>query len=299
MSWIIIAIIAYFFLALVNVFDKVFLEQVISDSRVYGLLISLLGGVVVVAIPFLEYLPGASGWALDLIAGALFTAALLSFFESLKRGNASWVIPIVGSGVPVISLILSSLFLGDRLGGREYLAFFLLLLGGTALVLDRSKRFVWDRGMTLALAAAFFFGVSFVLSKYAYDTQGILTGFVLVRLGSCAAAACIFFIRPIRRAFGAALRSLYGRRRVLFIGNQGIGAAGFILQNWAIALGSVSLVNALQGVQYVFVVGLIILFSRKYPSLMGERLPGYVLIEKIAAIGIIGIGLFVLATGAV
>ena len=85
---------------------------------------------------------------------------------------------------------------------------------------------------------------------------------------------------------------------VVFLLNQGAGAGGNILQNWAIALAPlayVAFINALQGVQYAFLLILTIFFSLKLPRLFKEEISREIIFQKIIAILIIGGGLAILA----
>ena len=70
---------------------------------------------------------------------------------------------------------------------------------------------------------------------------------------------------------------------------------GFLLQNYAIFLGSVALVNALQGVQYAFLLVLGGLISVFYPNLLKENISTKVVIQKLTAVLLISIGLYFLA----
>jgi len=57
----------------------------------------------------------------------------------------------------------------------------------------------------------------------------------------------------------------------------------------------VGLVNALQGVQYIFIFLLVILFTTTLPKLIKEKFTKELVIQKIIAILIIGIGLYLIA----
>jgi len=65
--------------------------------------------------------------------------------------------------------------------------------------------------------------------------------------------------------------------------------AGFLMY-LAVFLGSVTLVNSLKGLQYVFVLILALLFFRKIPDLR-EEFSEKIIIQKIIAIILIGLGL--------
>jgi hypothetical protein len=78
--------------------------------------------------------------------------------------------------------------------------------------------------------------------------------------------------------------------------NQIIGSLGFILQNYAIFLGSVVLVNALQGTQYAFLLIISAGLALWKPKLLKENFSKKILIHKILAVAFIAFGLFLLTT---
>jgi len=75
-----------------------------------------------------------------------------------------------------------------------------------------------------------------------------------------------------------------------------LAAAAFIMLNWAISLGNVAMVNALQGIQYLFLFLIILLLSTKFPQILKERLGSGVMIQKIIGIMLISIGLYLLVS---
>lgn len=80
----------------------------------------------------------------------------------------------------------------------------------------------------------------------------------------------------------------------LFLFNQALGSTAFILQNYAIFLGPVAIITALQGVQYAimmffaFVLGF---FFKEYK----EKFSWKILIQKTAALIFISFGLYLIA----
>ena len=73
-----------------------------------------------------------------------------------------------------------------------------------------------------------------------------------------------------------------------------MAAAAFIMINWAISLGNVALVSSLQGVQYIFLILLVLFLSAKHPKILKEELGGGVLIQKFLGIILISLGLYML-----
>ncbi len=58
MSWILVALLAYLFLAIANLFDKFLVDNVLPSSKAYAFVACFFGGIVVLGAPwFLEW-PG-------------------------------------------------------------------------------------------------------------------------------------------------------------------------------------------------------------------------------------------------
>jgi hypothetical protein len=60
-------------------------------------------------------------------------------------------------------------------------------------------------------------------------------------------------------------------------------------------LASVSLINVMQGMQYAFLLALTIILSKKFPRLLEEKISGWIVVQKILAILLIGSGSVILA----
>jgi hypothetical protein len=81
-----------------------------------------------------------------------------------------------------------------------------------------------------------------------------------------------------------------------FLANQVFGSGGAFLQNFAISLGSATLVGALQGVEFAFLLMMTILLARYLPQLR-EDFSRQVAIQKVLATIIVAMGLVILAFG--
>ena len=77
-----------------------------------------------------------------------------------------------------------------------------------------------------------------------------------------------------------------------FMIGQIIGALSFLLVSYAIAIGPVTVINALQGVQYILLFVLIVIFSKRYKHLLDEPLTKRIIIQKVVSIILIIIGLW-------
>lgn len=297
MTWFLLAVAAYAIMACSQVIDKVFLDKIFRDSRAYAVFVGLAGGVVFVALPWTNAVPSLSYWLLALIAGALFIAALFPFLSALQDDEATRVIPLAGAIVPLATTFLERVFLRLELQPTAYAGIFFLIVG--SVLLTASRRLA-PRRSRLAAAKAVFAGVlfaaSFVLSKYVYTQADFWTGFVWMRAGGVLAGLSLIMASQavraeISRLFDTVRPKIFG----FYALNQAFAASGFALQNAAIYLSAASVVAAMQGVQYVFVMVFVLLFARFKPALLQEKITREVVLEKLTATACLITGLALLA----
>lgn len=310
MLWLWITLAAYFLLAIVAAGDKFFVSTQEVRPHRYVFYIGGLGLLVFLLIPFIGFqLPAFSRMALGVGAGISFGIALFWMFRALSQSEASTVIPVIGGFIPLFTLGFTWLFSKGALNFTgAHTAAFALLVGGSALVSWEPQAKVRARNMFFAMFSALWFSLSFAVSKYAYVNEHFWPVFMARSFGIFLAGLFLFFLG--REKHTEALSetqqtsnppaSLFRRMLLpaLFVVNQGMGAAGQMLQNYAIFLVPVSMVafvNALEGVRFVFLLLLTSFLSLFFPHILKERVSKGILLRKIIAIALIGIGLVLLA----
>lgn len=310
MSWIFVALSAYFFLAIANLFDKFLVDNVLPDSKTYAFIVCLLGALAFLVSPwFLEW-PGFYWFLINLLAGGVFAIALWTLYEALRRGEAARVLVLIGGLTPIFSITFSILFFKEHFSPTEWLGIALLLSGVLIVALLPKQRNFLARvlaklklpqniktgSLVFALISAFSYAVYFVLTKYAYSTQTFISAFIWTRLG--AALFVLFFLiraenrRAILSVFKKSKNDNKKNKTWLVVVNQVTGSAGFLLQNYAIFLGSVALVNTLQGAQYAFLLIISTGLAVLSPKLLKETFSWRIFLQKLAAVVIIGAGLY-------
>lgn len=307
MSWFLAALSAYFFLAVANLFDKFLVDNVLPSSKAYTFVVCLFGGLLFLAAPwFLEW-PGFYWLVINIIAGFIFAIALWSLYEALRRGEASRTLVFIGGLTPVFSIVFSILFFKEQFSFFEWLGIFTLLIGIIIIALLPQQRsflarlikklkFVQEvkKGyLIFAAISALAYSSYFVLTKYAYSSQEFASAFIWTRLG--AIVFVLFFL--VRRRDREDVLQVFKKKRknkksFLVVVNQIIGSTGFILQNYAISLGSVALINALQGVQYAFLLVLSTGLALLSPNLLKETFSWRIFLQKLVAVLVIAIGLY-------
>jgi drug/metabolite transporter (DMT)-like permease len=296
MTWILLAIIAYFTNAVNAVIDKFLLGKSIPSPVTYTFYVGLLSIFILMFAPFGLVWPGISQFLIALAVGFVFLFSLYAFYTALKKNDASHVVPIIGGVSPIVISILSYIFLGERLGQSQLIAFFFLVLGSILISIklnDSGKYSI--KGLEIAVLAAVLTGIFYVLAKFVFLHQPFLSGFIWTRMGSLLAALLLLIFPKNRKIIFAHSQNLKLKTGGLFVFNKALAGGAFILLNYAVFLGSATLVNAIQGTQFVFLLILAVILSKNYPRVLKEKLTRTILIQKISAIIIIGTGLLMLA----
>jgi glucose uptake protein GlcU len=309
MLWLITAIVAYLLYALAAVGDKALLSGSFKTPATYAMFVGA-GGLIpfavlalVIGIPF----PSLEAVGYAFISGILFILALLPYYHGIQRFEVSRIVPATGGLVPVFTFLLGVLFLP---GGNSFsvlgLVAFVVLVGGSILLSwDRTKR-ISAGSFRFALAASVLFAASFLLLKSAYLLQSLWSGLLWVQMGAAATGITLFLVNPAvredvtTRVRGGVRGEGGGENRKtlkLFLATQASAAGASILQHAAFYLAPVALfafVNALQGVQYLFLLVLAVALSRRFPLLFNEETSGKSLAQKLIGITLIVGGLVVL-----
>lgn len=295
--WITIAVLGYAALAVVSILDKFILAERPVSPRVFVFYSSIFALPILALIPFGVIWPKTGLDAgLAMISGLAFSFALWSMYLALKEGEVSHIGPFIGAVTPLVILALSPLFLPEILTGRQFWAMGLLIVGTLLISVEKSDRhnglhigFVW------AFLAAALFAVSHLAAKYLYDAYGFYSGFVWTRGAIGLFGLLMLFLPSLRRDLLAApLAEKKSRGLLLVSADKILGVVGVVLVQYAIALGSVAIVNALAGAQYALLVILVALFTRFAPKIFREVYTRDEIIMESAAVLIITAGLFLL-----
>jgi drug/metabolite transporter (DMT)-like permease len=301
MTWLFITIFAYFLYAINSAIDKRLLSKPLPNPAVYSFYVGILSIFALIFIPFGFIWPGFPQLIISLLVGSVFLFTLFVFFQTLKKDEVSRVVPIIGGITPIFVFILSYLFLGERLSWNQALAFLFLVSGGILLSIRRNEIFGAEQKkyslqkFGMPILTAFLFGIFYVSIKFVFLHQPFISGFIWTRIGSFLTAFLLLIPSKNRKLIFKTTKNLEIKTGALIIFNKTLAGLAFILLNYAIYLGSVTLVNALQGIQYVFLLILIVFMSKASFLILNEKINKFVIIQKVFAILLIGIGLIILS----
>lgn len=299
MSWLIAAIGGHLLNAGAFIVDKSLLSTAFKRSGTYAAVIGLFSSTILVLLPLVNPNLPADAWIAVGIFGSVFVLAIWAFFEALSRAETSRVVPVVGSLIPIFTLIDSAIFVQERLAPRVLFGL-IFLLAATFLLTQGGDKTKQLKSSTLGLCvfASFMFAASSVSGKYAFSHAPFLDAFVLSRIFSIVIALAIPLCLPTVRAELASMvrpkqkGSGPGPKHVaLMLIGQASGALGFIGVQYAISLGSATIVNALQAVQYAAIVLIAWLGGTRLANLLKEDRSRNTILLKSFAILLVAIGL--------
>jgi drug/metabolite transporter (DMT)-like permease len=292
MIWLLLVIIAQLFYALVFIIDKYILSRPLPHPVVYAFYVGILSIVIWVLIPFGFYFPSFGEVVLALLAGAAQVIGWIFLYKALNKGEVSRVIPFVGGFIAVFILILSMFLIGEHLSGQQFLAFVLLVLGSLIISIKKKKflKGFLEGAFGLALFSALLFAIFWVITKYIFLDTPFITGLVWIRTGAALFALTLLLPRKNRKLIFKKTEKLRPKTIRFFISARALGIVAGLSMYLAVFLGSVTLANSLQGLQYIFILILAFLLFRKIPNLR-EQLSGEIIAQKIIAIVLIGLGL--------
>ena len=294
MNWVLISIFAYFINAFSSVIDKFILKKPIQHPIVLGFYSGILSIFVLFLAPFGLNWPGFSQFLISILAGIIFLAALIVFYSVLREGETSRIIPVIGGFTPIFVLIISYFVLGAHLTLFQFIAFGLLVCGGVLISAEKNDKNYKFGHFKKSIFAAFLFAIFYILSKYIFLNQPFISGFIWQRLGSFLGAIFLLVIFKNRELIFKTSKELKFKWGALVVVNKIIGGISFILINYAIYLGSVALVSALEGTRYAFIFLIVTALSIKYPAIFEEKISTPAIIQKIIAILLISLGFVVL-----
>ena len=129
------------------------------------------------------------------------------FYYSLSRGQVSLTGTVIAI-YPMITVLLSYLFLGERLSGLQYLSVGLILVGGVAVAFPNKKQFLHTDGLSWlpwGLAGAFCLGTGDFLSKSSINQIGSYSHIFFLSLVAMGLSGINYIIdkpnRPVPRFF--------------------------------------------------------------------------------------------------
>jgi len=293
-SWITIALSGYLLLAFTGIADKFMVSKVVREPIAYAFFTAITGPFSLLLIPFGAKLLNLHDFLVALLSGVCFIIGIYYSYSAISRSSISRVVPIQGGLIPMFSFLFAYVILGERLNMLQTLGF-IFLVAGAVMISIRNEKGSWaSSALFYATVSALFFALTSVLTKYTFERSNFISGMIWTRMGFVLPLPFILAFRKNRIAIFNAPKEAGIKNAALYYSSRATGTIGGFLQNFAVSLGSVSVVNALQGTQFVFLLGLTSFLSIYFPKVLKERINAQTIVLKLSAIALISCGLFMI-----
>lgn len=310
MNWIALAVIAQFLNALVAVLDKRIVsdERMIPKASVYAFYTCLIAGTWII-VYFISLIPGIplDGLhiptfdnvqqptleiiALAYLAAYTFFMGLTSMFTALQNADAADVVPVIGATSAVASLGLGYFFLNTVITGNFLLGIILLAVG-TFLV---SRYNFSTHTALLALHAGIFFAFHYVVIKGLFMVTSFDDAFFWSRIAFMLFAVSLLMIPSYFEKIKTQTKSTTKKTGVLIFFNKILAGISTILILKATDYGDVAVVQALGGLQFVFIILLGMFFTfAPIKNIVREEYHKDSILKKVLFVTIIVVGFLVL-----
>jgi drug/metabolite transporter (DMT)-like permease len=298
--WLVLTLLGCLLLALVNILDKRIVSKAVEPA-VFVFYSTIIALPIFLLLPFgVTILKSNFDWFVAVLSGLSFCVGLWFMYKSFASSEISHAGPLGGASITVATLILGSLFLHELLSFRQYSAIAFLLAGSILISFEKSKKHQGLHvGILWVIISGVFFAISNVAAKYMYDLYGFFSGLIWTK-GFMGVGGLLLFLSPkIQKTIfkkQSRLSALFAPKPPFFLvaSNKLMGVGGVLLLQYATVIGSVSLVNALTGAQYAFLIMLTAYFSKFHPKFIKEWYSKSEVLQEIVAVILICIGVILL-----
>ncbi len=308
MAWIFLATVGQFLNAVVAVLDKYIVtdEKVLPRPFVYAFYSCLLTGfwIFVYLLAFIPGLKEIGAPSLDnvtsptiqvvgmsFLAAYTFFMALVSMYDALKRADTSDVMPVIGAVSALATFGMSWLFLATPLS-TNFIWGVALLIAGTFLV--SSLRFSKKVALN-TFHSGLFFALHYISMKGLFMETSFDNGFFWSRLGFVIFALSLLLVPVYWDKIKSQTKETTRRGGVLIVATKVMAGVAAFMMLKATDLGDVTVVQALDGLKFVFIILLGLLLGRYTPIAAGENeFDAVTIFRKVAYVCIITVGFILL-----
>lgn len=284
MSWILLATAGQFVNAIVSIFDKYIVsdEKALPRPFVYAFysclltgfwavifLVGLIPGLSQLGVPSLANVqsPTIQVVALSFLSAYTFFLALVSMYDALKRADASTVMPIVGAIAGMSTFGLSYLFL-DAQHSPNFIWGIVLLTVGTMLVAQTLPK---ASVILHTVHSGLFFGFHWITIKGLFLETTFDNGFFWSRVGFILFTLSLLLIPVyLDKIKGQTMTTSRKTGLIVISAKVLAGIAAFLLLK-ATDMGDVAVVQALDGLRFVFILFISSLLAHWLPDSAADK----------------------------
>ena len=234
---------------------------------------------------------------LMILTGATSVWGATLYFQLMSLTDASKVIIILQT-IPVFTLVMSFIFLGDRITLPQLVGFVLIM--GASLLASGEKdgllKIKLDKIFWLMVGSNLLFAISWVLFKFVVEQNSFIKLISFENFGWALGGGLLLVVFPaIRKSFLTTAKSLPKFAMGLIFGNEILFVVSKLIGFLAVSLGPVSLVSVLSGSQVFFGVLLGWVLTLTAPKIFKEDISVKSLVTKFALAGAMVVGVILVS----
>ena len=287
----------YTLLAVVFVLDKRILTNEKQPPIVYTFYSSIFLLLVGLAWFFVPLSSDPKFWLVSVVSGLTFTLGLWAMFVAVSKSEASHIDPFIGAVITTATFFSARFFLNETLSLRQTAGIFLLIVASVFLAREKTQtnQMHW-RWYGLGIIAGILFAISNVSGKYLYDTFSFLPGLIGSKFTAGWFALLLLFFPTVRNIFfhPKKAKTIIAKHKQpvgLVLVDKILGVIAILLLQWATAVGSVTAVNALAGLQYALMFVIILILSKYGSKFLQEYMTKQEIVLQSFALLLVFVGL--------
>lgn len=309
-TWLLIIVTAQLLYAVTAIVDKfIVTSKKVSKPFVYAFYVTLLYVLPIglfLLTPFElnffgYYLPSYDNvhqptlYLLSLSLVAAFTGfhGLVSMYSALREADASDVIPVIGSisaiGTILLNFLVVDNFMSDL--STNFMIAIAFLIVGTIFI--SHLRFNRDL-FSLTLHSGILFAIKATVIKKMFIDTSFDQAFFWSRIGIVIFIISLILIPRYLGKISFNLKKTKSSGGFWVIGNAILGGVAGFMSLKALELGNVTIIQAMSGLQFIFLFIISLLFGRLTPKEFGENDVSKDIIQKFISIFLIAIGFYFL-----
>ena len=302
MNWFLIALLPPIFWSLTNHIDKYLISKYFKGGAI-GAVMIFSASIAILLLPIIIIIQPSVlqnfniSYLLIATNGTLYLLATLPYFYALEKDDASLTVPLFQM-IPVFSFILGYIFLKETLNLTQIIGGVIIMISSIFISLNisdiKKMRMKWDVFGLMALSSILY-ALNFIIFKhFAIETDFWTTSFWEYIGFALFGIFLLLFIKSYRKGFLNAIRQ--NKFQVLGINglNEIFNIIAKIAFNFASILTPVTMVWIINGLQPVFVFLFGIVLTLLLPKISQEDISKKTLIQRIIAIAVITIGVYLI-----
>lgn len=294
MNWIFLSLLAPLFWTSSNFVDKYILGKYTKGIFDFVFFSTITSWIFFAAIFLFVGTPEVNLYSLIPIATGMILIYSYGFYgKALEQGDTSSLV-ILFKLIPVITVILAFVFLGQTLSSNELIGFVVVLAGATIVSFEKSKG-IFIKGFGMILIAILMWSVMTLFIDYGLTKMSFWDYFMLDNLGSALAGLTMFIIPSIRRQVIEGIKTARVGKYIWFSWNNILDFFGQMNIKNALAIApSAGLVTVVMQVQSFYAILIGVLLTLFIPHIIKEDISASTLIKKVIGAVIMFSGIYIL-----